>query len=164
MGVGSQRARSPTASRLRGSLAAQNRAQDRLAPVPFLASPPAALLVQPSANLAESQPKLFEGVVLGGWLPVLPCRAATSRCCGGRAGRRIATRSLVDLLPKIPCFPREFLGVSKSVSKWANSYFSAPLPARSTSQTAQFNVNGRSVGHNLTLVRRITKKKNEKRR
>ncbi len=75
-----------------------------------------------------------------------------------------STRSLVDLLPKTPCFPREFLGVSKSVSKSANSHFSAPLPARSASQTAQFNVDRRSMGHHLTLGPRITEKKNKKRR
>ncbi len=75
-----------------------------------------------------------------------------------------STRSLVDLLPKTPCFPREFLGVSKSVSKSANSHFSAPLRAGSTSQTAQFIVDGGCVGHDFTLGSRITEKKNEKRR
>jgi len=133
-------ARAATSSRLRGGLAAQNRPQDRMASVPFLASPPAALLIRPSANLPESQPELFEGVLLGGWLPVRPRRAATSRCCGGRAGSRIATRGLVGLQPRIPSYPREFVAGSKSGSKSANSHFSAPLRAGSASQTAQFNV------------------------
>src|SRR5208282_4815970 len=69
---------------------------------------------------------------------------------------------LVELQPRIPSYPREFVAGSKSGSKSANSHFSAPLPAGSTSQAAQFIVDGHSVGHNLTLGPRITEKKSEK--
>jgi len=101
----------------------------------------------------------------GHFPPFDPARRAGNISDSGDAfDRNQPLFQLVELQPRIPSFPREFFAGSKSGSKSSNTHFSAPLRIGSTSQTAQFIVDGRSVGHNLTVGSGITEKKNEKRR